>query len=386
MNSYLASFLIALAVTAITTPIIIKIASKIGAMDIPMDDRRMHAKPVPYLGGVAIYLGIMAAFLYRGEINQQLLGLTLGSTMILILGVIDDIKGLRARTKLVGQIACAAVLYFNTVQIRGMANFLPWGPRYINFPGVVAFLVTVLWVVGITNTINLIDGLDGLAAGISCISCMAVAYTAALTDRMGTCLIMLAVTGATLGFLLYNFYPAKIFMGDAGAMLLGYLLAGVSLIGDKPTKSTTLFATIIPILILAIPIFDTTFAIVRRMASRKPIMQADKGHLHHRIMAMGFGQRRTVLALYCISAIMGVAGIMWTMDMRLECAVLALIAATLITIFLGIGSKPREEECEAPAQPLEPEEEYESCAFNIEEVEDSAEGGERIEAAAYENK
>ncbi len=372
MNSYLSSFLLALAVTALTTPVIIKIAPKIGAMDIPSDDRRMHTEPVPCLGGLAIYLGIMAVFLYRGEMNQQLFGLALGSTMILLLGIVDDFKGLSPRIKLVGQIVCAAVLYSNTVQIRGMANFLPWGPRYINFPGVIAFLVTVLWVVGITNTINLIDGLDGLAAGISCIACVAVAYTAALTNRFGTCNIMLAVTGATLGFLIYNFYPAKIFMGDAGAMLLGYLLAGVSLIGDKPTKSTTLFATVIPILIMAIPIFDTAFAIVRRMANRRSIMQADKGHLHHRIMAMGFGQRRTVLALYCISAIMGVAGIMWTMDMRIECAVLALIAATLITIFLGIGREPRAGECESPVQQNEPQEE--GCEFL--EQKNRAQGGE----------
>ncbi|MCR4804057.1 MAG: undecaprenyl/decaprenyl-phosphate alpha-N-acetylglucosaminyl 1-phosphate transferase, partial [Clostridia bacterium] len=207
----------------------------------------------------------------------------------------------------------------------------------IAFPKAIAFLVTVLWIVGITNTINLIDGLDGLAAGITCIACLSVAYTAYVTNREETCTIILALAGATLGFLLWNFYPAKIFMGDAGSMLLGYLLASVSLIGDKPTKGTTLFATIIPILILALPIFDTAFAIVRRMANHRPIMQADKGHLHHRIMAMGFGQRRTVLALYSISAIMGVAGVMWTIHVRLACAVLTATAGMLIFIFLGIG-------------------------------------------------
>ena len=337
MSKYFITFFLALIVTAVTTPLAIKIAPVIGAVDVPKDDRRMHKRPIPRFGGVAIYLGVLVGFFRLGDWNDQVLGLLVGSTLILLLGVIDDIKGLRPRVKLAGQIACAAILYFFTIQIRGMANVLPWGPWYIAFPKVIAFLVTVVWIVGITNTINLIDGLDGLAAGITCISCLSVAYTALVTDREVTCMLILGLAGATMGFLIWNFYPAKIFMGDAGSMLLGYLLASVSLIGDKPTKSTTLFATIIPILILALPIFDTAFAIVRRMANHKPIMQADKGHLHHRIMAMGFGQRRTVLALYSISAIMGVAGILWTLHVRLACGVLAVIAGTLIFIFLGIG-------------------------------------------------
>ncbi len=337
MSNYIATFLLALVITAAATPLAIKVAPKIGAVDVPKDSRRMHTRPIPRFGGIAIYLGMLAGFFRLGQFNEQTFGLLIGSTCILLLGIYDDIKGLRPKVKLAGQIACAAILYFNTIQIRGMANVLPWGPWYIAFPKVIAFLVTVIWIVGITNTINLIDGLDGLAAGITCISCLSVAYTAYVTEREVTCTIILGLAGATLGFLLWNFYPAKIFMGDAGSMLLGYLLASVSLIGDKPTKGTTLFATIIPILILALPIFDTAFAIVRRMANHKPIMQADKGHLHHRIMAMGFGQRRTVLALYSISTIMGVAGILWTLHVRLACGVLALTAGMLIFIFLGIG-------------------------------------------------
>lgn len=337
MNNYLVTFLLSLLITAVATPVAIKVAPKIGAVDVPRDNRRMHKRPVPRFGGAAIYLGVLAAFFRLGEWNDQALGLLVGSTCILVLGIADDIRGLSPKVKLGGQVLCAAILYFFTIQIRGMANILPWGPWYIAFPGIIAFLVTVVWIVGITNTINLIDGLDGLAAGITFISCLSVAYTAYVTDRAVTCQLILGLAGATLGFLIWNFYPAKIFMGDAGSMLLGYLLASVSLIGDKPTKGTTLFATIIPILILALPIFDTAFAIVRRVANHKPIMQADKGHLHHRIMAMGFGQRRTVLALYSISAIMGVAGVLWTLHVRLACAVLTLIAGMLIVIFLGIG-------------------------------------------------
>ena len=337
MSNYLATFLTALLVTAVLTPVAIKIAPKIGAVDVPKDNRRMHKKPIPRFGGIAIYLGALVGFIRLGVWNAQTIGLLVGSTCILLLGIYDDIKGLRPKVKLAGQIACAAILYFNTIQIRGMANVLPWGPWYIAFPKVIAFLVTVIWIVGITNTINLIDGLDGLAAGITCIACLSVAYTAYVTNREETCMLILGLAGATMGFLIWNFHPAKIFMGDAGSMLLGYLLASVSLIGDKPTKGTTLFATIIPILILALPIFDTAFAIIRRMANHKPVMQADKGHLHHRIMAMGFGQRRTVLALYSISTIMGVAGILWTLHVRLACGVLTATAGMLIFIFLGIG-------------------------------------------------
>ncbi|MCR4804868.1 MAG: undecaprenyl/decaprenyl-phosphate alpha-N-acetylglucosaminyl 1-phosphate transferase, partial [Clostridia bacterium] len=177
MNNYLAVFLLALAITALATPIAIKIAPKIGAVDVPRDNRRMHKRPIPRFGGIAIYLGVLAGFVKLGLWNEQTLGLVVGSTCILALGIYDDIKGLAPKVKLAGQIFCAAILYFNTIQIRGMANVLPWGPWYIAFPKAIAFLVTVLWIVGITNTINLIDGLDGLAAGITCIACLSVAYT-----------------------------------------------------------------------------------------------------------------------------------------------------------------------------------------------------------------
>jgi UDP-GlcNAc:undecaprenyl-phosphate GlcNAc-1-phosphate transferase len=337
MNDLLSVFVIAALVTAITTPLAIRLAPLIGAMDVPGDNRRVHGKPIPRLGGVAIYLGIMVSFYRLLPWSEQIFGIVLGGTFLLAIGIYDDIKSLNPRAKLAGQILCALVIFFFSVQIRGMTNLLPVGPHYLIFPTWLSLIVTVFWVVGITNTVNLIDGLDGLAAGIVCIACLSVAYTSAMSGRLGTAYIILAVAGATLGFLLFNFYPAKIFMGDGGSMLLGFMLASVSLVGDTPTKGTTLFATVIPVMILALPIFDTLFAIVRRMVNKKPIMQADKGHLHHRIMAMGFGQRRTVLALYSISAIMGVAGILWSSEMKLEALALFLVASCLIIIFLGIG-------------------------------------------------
>ena len=351
MTKLLWVLLIAAAVTAAATPLAILIAPKIGAMDVPKDNRRMHKKPIPRFGGVAIFLGVLVGFLFIEPLSQQTRGLLVGAIMILILGVIDDLKDLPAKVKLAGQIVCACVAWYFTIRILGMANL--FGGAYISFSPLVSLVVTVIWIVGITNTINLIDGLDGLAAGISCIAFLVIAYSSGLNALSRTCVLSIAIAGACIGFLVWNMYPAKIFMGDAGSQMLGYLLATVTLIGDYPTKGTTLFAAIVPIIILALPIFDTLFAIVRRAANHKPIMMADKGHLHHRIMGMGFGQRRTVLVLYSISAIMGVAGVLWTIHRRLESFALAGIAGILIIVFLGIGivdKKPPTEPSEnAPA-------------------------------------
>lgn len=343
MLVYFKAFLLAAIITAALTPLAIKLAPKIGAMDVPRDGRRMHDHPIPRFGGIGIFIGMTVAILVfvrrtEGLVgSSQLAGFLAGAAMMVVLGLIDDLHGMKARTKLAGQIVCAVVPCIFSVRVFGITKFISGG--YFVFPLWFSVIVTILWIVGITNTINLIDGLDGLAAGVSCISCIAVAYTSYLAGRPETCQLVLAIAGAAFGFLLFNFHPAKIFMGDAGSMLLGYSLATMSLIGVSSTKGTVLFVSLIPLIILALPIFDTAFAIIRRVANRRPIMSPDKGHLHHRIMAMGFGQARTVTALYCISAIMGVAGIFWTMRMRLEGLVLAIIGATLIGVFLGIDPK-----------------------------------------------
>jgi len=337
---FLAAFLACL----IATPIAIKLAPKIGAMDIPKDNRRMHKHPIPRFGGIAMYCGILVAFVSLKPLNTQTLGLLIGSAFIVLVGIIDDRKGLRPIVKLILQIIAAAILWISKIRITGFTN--PFTSNFITIPLWVSCIITIIWIVGITNTINLIDGLDGLAAGITFIASMSVAYTAYYKQMSETLIIVLAIAGSTLAFLVYNSYPAKIFMGDAGSMLLGYLMSSVSLIGIAPSKSAMLFSTIVPVLVLALPIFDTAFAIVRRVANHRPIMQADKGHLHHRIMAMGFGQRRTVLALYCISAIMGVSGILYTRNLYIEAIVLAFIAVLLIVIFLGVGivDKQKKEE------------------------------------------
>lgn len=345
MNMFITIFFTSFIVSLLATPLAIKVAGKVGAMDIPKDERRMHTKPIPRFGGMAIFLGTMASILLYLPTNEQLWGVIISGTLIYAVGVYDDIKGMPAKAKLTAQIVCACILFQFSIRITGMKNpFLP-GEAILHFPFIVSLFVTVLWIVGITNTINLIDGLDGLAAGISMIACLSIAYTAFLHNRYETCFIMLAIAGADLGFLPYNFHPAKIFMGDGGSLFLGFMLAGVSIMGDTPLKSTTVIATIVPMFVLALPIFDTAFAILRRMINKRPIMEADKGHLHHRIMSVGLGQKRTVLTLYCISGIMGVAAVLMSIDPRallygnrgnlhIEAAALVIIAGTLIFVFL----------------------------------------------------
>ena len=340
MAKLITIFIIALIATAIATPVAIWIAPKIGAMDIPKDNRRVHKTAIPRFGGIAIYCGIITAFIALRPLSVQTRGLLIGASFILVMGIIDDLKDMKPIVKLICQLAAAFILWISDIRIVGFTN--PFTGNFVELPLVLTLIVTLIWIVGITNTINLIDGLDGLAGGITFIASLSVAYTAYYKNMHETLTLVLAIAGACLGFLIYNFHPAKIFMGDAGSQLLGFLMSSVALIGIAPSKSAMLFATIVPVLILALPIFDTTFAIVRRAVNHRPIMQADKGHIHHRIMAMGFGQRRTALALYSISAIMGVSGILWTRNLYIEAAVLACIAIVLVVIFLGIGIVDRD--------------------------------------------
>ena len=201
---------------------------------------------------------------------------------------------------------------------------------------VVCFIVTILWIVGITNTINLIDGLDGLAAGLAAIAGLSIAYVAYIHgDKYGmmvVCLAMLCLSGSCIGFLPFNFHPAKTFMGDGGSLFLGFMIAVLSVVG--PLKKTTVLAVVVPVIVLGIPIFDTAFAILRRLASGRPIMEADKGHLHHRLMDSGYGQKRAVLMLYGISAIMGMTAVLVSRELLKDALVLGCIAIIYLYVFL----------------------------------------------------
>ena len=330
MNNYIEIFLVAFILALFFTPLAIRIAPKIGAIDIPKDNRRMHTKAMPRFGGLAIYIGTIVAMIAFLPMNAKLLGVIAGGTIIFLVGIYDDIKGMPAKVKLAAQIVCAIILFQFSVNISFVSN--PFGDGYFFFPWWLSLLVTMVWIVGITNTVNLIDGLDGLAAGVAFIASVSISYTAYLTGRPEISLAILAIAGACLGFLPFNFNPAKIFMGDSGSLFLGFMLAGISVMG--PMKGATIIATVVPMLVLALPIFDTVFAIVRRLVNGRPIMEADKGHLHHRIMAVGLGQKRTVLTLYGMSGIMGVAAILFSRGLIVETTILVLVAITLIFVFI----------------------------------------------------
>ena len=323
--------LVAFVVAAAVTPAAIKIAPKIGAMDIPKDERRMHKKPMPRFGGIAIYLGIMAALAVFALKDKGITSVMTGCTLIYMLGLIDDLKDLKPLVKLCGQIVCATVVYIMGVRIEFITNY--FGPGNMAFGDVACFIITVLWLIAITNAVNLIDGLDGLAAGIAAISALCIGYVAYIHGQYVPTLAMMAIAGAALGFLPYNFNPAKIFMGDSGSELLGFSIAAVSILGT--VKSATIVVVIIPALVLGLPIFDTVMAIFRRLAKHQSIGTADKDHLHHRIMKAGFGQKRAVMILYCISGIMGIVAVLYSRGLTVEYLGFTAVAIMLIYVLLS---------------------------------------------------
>ena len=314
-------FVIACVATAILTPFSIRLAYKVGAVDVPKDERRAHAKPMPRIGGLAFIVGFFIStliILLCCEIDQttanlgdvNLIGFYIGALIVVAIGYLDDIntsqKGLKPSIKLAGQILAALCVVFSGIRI-GHINipFLAESEYYFVFSQILSVIITIGWIVGVTNAINLIDGLDGLASGVSAIAVLSLLVIFILNGAAPISIILVAaLLGCLLGFLPYNFNPAKTFMGDVGSNFLGYTLATVSMIGMA--KTYTAMAIVLPIVVLALPIFDTLFAIGRRVLSGKSIMQADRGHLHHRLIDLGLSQKQAVLVLYCITAIFGI--------------------------------------------------------------------------------
>jgi UDP-GlcNAc:undecaprenyl-phosphate GlcNAc-1-phosphate transferase len=306
MANYFIAFFSALIISFILTPPARRLAFKVGALDVPKDPRKIHKKPMPYFGGLAIYVSIMSCmFVYMPHTTTNY-SIMAGATIIVLTGIVDDMFGMPAKVKMFMQLVAAVVaiaggvrIYFvsNPLSTTGMSYLLSW----FSIP------ITVFWIVGITNTINLIDGLDGLASGVSSIAATTLLFTAAIHGHYFIVMQCAIIAGASLGFLPFNFNPAKIFMGDTGSLLLGYMLAITSILGM--VKSVAAVSLIIPVFAIGLPIFDTAFAIVRRYINHKPIMQADKGHLHHKLMGRGLNQRQTVLVMYLISMLLGIAAV-----------------------------------------------------------------------------
>lgn len=303
MLQYVVPFVIALVVSYALTPSVKKLAIKIGAVDRP-NARKVHTHVIPRLGGMAIYIGFMAAVLFCMPLQHELVGMLLGCTAIVAVGIWDDICNIPAKVKLVGQILAACIPITFGIQIEWLTN--PFGDIIV-LPELIAIPVTIFWIIGFTNTVNLIDGLDGLAAGVAFIASISMFLLAYNLNQFLPALVIVSMAGAALGFLQYNFNPAKIFMGDTGSMLLGYTLSVAAVLGLVKTAATV--ALVVPIIALGLPILDTTFAIIRRKMSGVPIFQPDKGHLHHRLLALGMTQKQAVLIMYFVSMILGIVAL-----------------------------------------------------------------------------
>ncbi len=303
---YLLTAAVLAALVAFTsTPAVSVLAYKIGAIDVPKDNRRMHKKPTPRIGGLAIFAGFVIASLVFCELTPELISVYLGGLIIVAVGVIDDVFRINAWVKLAAQIVVALVAVSQGIVLEYVNLF----GNYVHF-GVFSIPITVVWIVGLTNAINLIDGLDGLACGVSAICSISLLLVMLLKGEVASAMITAAVVGACLGFLPFNTNPAKIFMGDTGALFLGYTMAVISVSGVF--KLHTVISFVIPISIFAMPLFDTTFAFIRRIAKGKSPFSPDRGHLHHRLIDLGFSQRQSVAILYAICAILGTSAIMFT--------------------------------------------------------------------------
>lgn len=336
MNSLYLFAIVSTVLSVIFTPIVKRIALKLQVIDMPEEDRRIHNKPMPLLGGLSIYFSfIITLLLKKGDFTRPEMGLVLGATIIVIGGFLDDKFDIKPRYKLIFQIAAALILIIYGVKIVIITNPFSSVYQFTNV-GVMSIPLTIIWVVGITNALNLIDGLDGLASGIGFISSLTILIIALLNNRYEAAVLAIILCGAILGFLPYNFNPASIFMGDTGAQLLGFLLAAISIEGA--IKSAAAFSIAVPILALGIPIYDTLFAMIRRKINGKPIMQADRGHLHHRLLDMGFSQKQAVGTMYAISAVLGSFSIIaMEINAQLSYFLLAIIMAALVFIAWRAG-------------------------------------------------
>ena len=317
------AFLLAFIVAFMATPWSIKLANKIGAVDIPKDERRMHQNTMPKLGGVAVIAGFLISIIYllfvvtiEGSVNifgqenyiKKLIGILLGIIVITITGILDDVKTLKPYQKLFGQVLAAVIVIAFGLQIDAInVSKLP----QIGFNRGLSIFITLIWIVGITNAINLMDGLDGLSSGISLISCISLLIIFALNNSpMIAILTISSLIGALVGFLPFNFAPAKTFIGDTGSNFLGFMLSVISILGVA--KTYTIAVIVLPMLVLGLPILDVVWAIIRRMIkgkSIKAIFRADNEHVHHKLVKRGFTQKQAVLILYGASAIFGMFAI-----------------------------------------------------------------------------
>lgn len=327
--------LVAFVVTFMMTPPVKQFAERVGAIDVPKDGRRVHDHPIPRMGGLAIFLGFVLSVLLFVNISTPVLGLLFGTVIIAVMGAVDDIVSLKPLVKLAGQILTAVVaircgIVFDTISNPNLFA----SETYIQV-GWLSLPLTLLWIVGCTNAVNLIDGLDGLAVGVSAISSLTMLVAALFVSDPVISVILAALVGACVGFMPYNLNPAKIFMGDVGSQMLGFVLSTVSIMGLF--KFHAVISFLVPVLALAVPLTDTVFAFFRRLAHGQSPFHADRGHLHHRLLAMGMDQKQAVALIYGISALLGLVAVLLTGNsllLRVVCLVLALLVSLMVWRFV----------------------------------------------------
>jgi len=330
------AFFLALIISALLTPLIRYLAIKYKIFDKP-DYRKMHKVPVPQLGGIAIFIGFVGSLLAFVPLDKELIGILIGGFVIVVLGVVDDVYILTPKIKLIGQAIATAIVIYSGVKIEYITNLVKGDMYFLEY---LSIPLTFIWIIGITNTINLIDGLDGLAAGVSFIAALtlvAVGYIRELLYPNSvsihyTITLSSILAGAAIGFLKYNMYPAKIFMGDTGSMFLGFNLAVIAVVGAF--KGPALATIVIPLLALGVPIFDTLLAIIRRKKSNMPIFKPDKEHFHHQCLEIGLTHRQTVFIIYFISTLLGC----WAILLTSEKSLYALFTLLFIVLLFALGT------------------------------------------------
>ena len=316
------------------TPPVKRFAELIGAVDQP-SARRINKVPIPRMGGLAIFLGFVLTALLFVPLSTQVTGILLGAVIIAVMGAVDDIVSLNPWIKLLGQIVAAVVVIRCGVVFDAVSNPNPLSEVAFIEIGWLSVPLTVLWIVACTNAVNLIDGLDGLAVGVSAISSLTMLVVSLIVSDPAVSLLLAALTGACLGFMPYNLNPAKIFMGDVGSQLLGFVLSTVSILGLF--KMHAIITFVVPFLALALPLADTTFAFFRRILRGQSPFHPDRGHLHHRLLDMGLSQKQAVALMYGISALLGIAAVLmtWTNPvLRIGCVVLAFGISITVWIFV----------------------------------------------------
>ncbi len=334
MTSYLTSFIVSFLFVCAVTPILIKVGIKFGFVD-QVNQRKIHRGAIPRIGGIGISLGtllpIFLLFYISGgvhiETTDNIIIFFAGGLGISLVGLFDDIKGINAKIKFLCQIAIAVMATMHGALIQSLP--MPWGRLEL---GIFGYVLTVFWIIGIINAFNLIDGMDGLSSGITLFSSLTLAMLAIVNGHLPVALVGLALAGAVTGFLIFNFNPAKIFMGDSGSMFIGYILAILSL--KSQSKAHAVVSIMVPIIAMGLPILDTTLAFLRRILRHQSIFAADKQHIHHFLLSLGFNQRKTVLILYAISILFTILSMIMIFNKNVDTFLIVLVFAIIVFVMI----------------------------------------------------